>query len=216
MDAHVLPLVDTFLERYGIAAKKDADQVRTILARHLDALLFNVTSLSAIIALMKKHKKVDTKDLPAVLAYLHLQCPLVLPSHTGGQSGGSLPIEYFGGIHGAYNASHLNEGVHTSVTTLESMIRPDHGPNLAERMSGGAASGGHVLAVFSAHTDFVYRYMDSVLAHHGNMSISTNARKELMGVLDRMLGCVAQEVGASTTSKKLHALFTKKRFAVFR
>lgn len=76
MDIQFIPIAKDFLSENEIAI---ADSVNTeelvyALARHFDALVYNITSLAALVAIIQEKKKIQSRDLISAQAYIAHKC----------------------------------------------------------------------------------------------------------------------------------------------
>ncbi|NBX51766.1 hypothetical protein EBT25_17965, partial [bacterium] len=76
MDIHFIPIAKDFLSENEIAI---ADSVNTeelvyVLAKHFDALVYNITSLAALVAIIQEKKKIQPRHLISAQAYIAHKC----------------------------------------------------------------------------------------------------------------------------------------------
>ena len=76
MEIDVLPLAKDFLSKNEIVISDttNPDELIILLAKHIDALLFNIVSLVALVAIIQDQKKIRPKHLISAQAYIAQQC----------------------------------------------------------------------------------------------------------------------------------------------
>ncbi len=76
MEFEVIPLAKDFLStnKISISDSTNLDELINILAKHIDALVFNIVSLAALVAIIQDQKKIDPKHLVSAQAYIAHQC----------------------------------------------------------------------------------------------------------------------------------------------
>jgi hypothetical protein len=76
MEIDVVPLAKDFLSKNEIVISDttNPDELIMVLAKHIDALLFNIVSLVALVAIIQDQKKIQPKHLISAQAYIAQQC----------------------------------------------------------------------------------------------------------------------------------------------
>lgn len=187
-------LVRKFLKTFDIDVKKeDETNVVKTLQDHLEAVIYNVTAIAMVMALLNDTRKIETKHLGEVRRYIASHCPK--PKQKGG-----FPAAYFGAADPNYST--LN-GNGSSVSTVQF-------ENGVARPQIGGAKG------FMYSEKKVATYAKHVLKHH-NAVISHEALKEILAILDTHVACLAHDIAGPTplTLAKLERVMKMKRHAVF-
>jgi hypothetical protein len=76
MEIDVIPLAKDFLSKneISISDTTNPDELIVRLAKHIDALIFNIVSLVALVAIIQDQKKIQPKHLISAQAYIAKQC----------------------------------------------------------------------------------------------------------------------------------------------
>jgi histone H3/H4 len=202
---HHLPstIVRKYIETFGIPLKPGQENaVITVLAHHLEAVVYNVTGIALAIALVNQRATIDASHLKLVRNYIESSCDN--KKKKGGLKGGaSMPSEYFGYKHP--NFSEWNHG-----ETNVSQIRFDEGIARPE------ISGGAVPMSFMTKDKHVKAVIKTFLKHH-EMKIQKGAMQELLAILDVHANCMAEDLHALSplSKKQLDKVMKYKRHAVF-
>lgn len=200
----LVPVVETFLDKQKIEVKTDMPEVVAILIMHIDALIYNVTSVACVMAMLEGKKNIQPHHLSEVRKYIDEKCPL---RHNGG-SPTAFPQQYFSpNAVGNYNAMNA----HVGATQVET-VKFDQG---YARENMGSLSGGGVISILKGDK-VATNFMKKVLEHHGT-KISKTAMPELLHIMDRHLECLANDMKeqGGITKSKLVRIMRLKRHAVF-
>lgn len=198
-------VVNTFIRQHAFHFGKDTSEIEVceLLCKHVDALVFNVTSLASIVVTLYQSKKLDVIHVPSIRQHIVEKCQ---HRHAARQRGGrvTMPSDFFGYNHPNYSTA--NEGSDILGIDLESgsTARPSLGP----QSGGGGAS--------VAQTRFMKTTVQQILSKH-NIRSSREAFKELLSIIDAQLECLAADMRKCEplTVKKLERLLTKKKYFVF-
>lgn len=76
MEIDVVPLVKNFLSKNEITISDTVklDELVEYMAKHFEALIFNITSLAALVAIIQDKKKIIPRHLVSAQAYIAQQC----------------------------------------------------------------------------------------------------------------------------------------------
>ena len=76
MDVHIIPIVNDYLSKNEIVISDNTDVPTLVeqLAKHFDALIYNIVSLAALIASIEDQTKIEPKHLVAAQAYIAYKC----------------------------------------------------------------------------------------------------------------------------------------------
>lgn len=76
MDIQFVPVAKDFLSENEIAISDgvNPDELVNVLARHFDALVYNITSLAALVAIIQDKKKIQSRHLISAQAYIAHKC----------------------------------------------------------------------------------------------------------------------------------------------
>jgi len=76
MDVEFVPLAKNFLAKneVSISDSLQPEELIQALAKHFEALVFNITSLAAMVAIIHNDKKIMPKHLVSAQAYIAYQC----------------------------------------------------------------------------------------------------------------------------------------------
>lgn len=76
MDVNFTPIAKEFIHTHDIQIADNAKQEEIIehLAKHLDALVYNITSLVAFVTMIEDKKKIEPKHLVAAQSYIAHKC----------------------------------------------------------------------------------------------------------------------------------------------
>lgn len=206
--------VTDFLKDHGLTILREEEtrSIRASLAKHMEAVVFNIVSLAAVMAVLKGNKeKISVRHLPKVREYLAARgCGAAAASgdHRTRQRGGTgMPSEYFGYAHPAYQAGNGADGVQAgTIQFAEGLARPAMGP-----MEGGSSH--HSRSAAKA----IREEAEKVARHH-ETAISKTAMSELAGIIHEHLDCLASDLaaaGPALTESKVAKVLALKRHAAF-
>lgn len=215
--------VSHYLEAHDLRILRDeeARDIRATLAKHMEAVVFNVVSLAAVMAVLKGNKeKISTRHLPSVRDYLSARgCAGAAAPAAAAQSGGSamMPSEYFGYAHPAYQAGNAGDGVNTSDIQFAAGIAraamgPQEGGDSRSRSPQGKGSK-HIREA----TKVLREEVEKVARHH-DTAVSKGAMSELVAIIHDHLDCLAADLkaaGAALTESKVAKVLALKRHAAF-
>lgn len=76
MNIRILPIINKYLSKNEVVISDNVDleELVYILAKHIDALVYNIVSVVALIANIEGHKKIQPKHLVAAQAYIAHKC----------------------------------------------------------------------------------------------------------------------------------------------
>jgi len=181
------------------------------LDNHIDAMLYNISSIASVTALLDEKIKIELKHIDFVKKYITKQCSSKNGKNT--QSGGSFPAEYFGYNSGAYTESNYG-GVNTDVvwSGSDAAIRPEL------NMSGG--SGGSLMKNpkdIIGNNTHVSKYMKQVISFN-DVKITKSAMDELLKLVNIHLNCLGNDIKSLNKLKvsSLDKLFKSHKHAVFK
>lgn len=217
----LIPVSEKFIKTYDINISKDAyDEVLPLIVHHMDALIYNVTSIACVMALINGKRKIESSDLAQVMLYISSKClpkkenvSKDAPKNTKGQSGGSVtgfPLEYFNvSLKNSPFVSSPNVGANVSTEKInfeEGYSRDSMGP-----MTGG----GKPLHFMDTNKNAI-QFMKKILKHH-DTKISNEAIPMLMHIMDIHLLCFANDLKSQMplTVTKMNQILKLKRHAVF-
>lgn len=188
-------LVRKFLHTFDIQTKKEDElQIVQMLQDHMESVIYNVTAIAMVMALLNDKRKIETKHLGEVRRYIASHCPL----HK--QKGG-FPASYFGTADPNYSSLNGTGSIVSTIQFENGVARPQ---------IGGTMNG------FMCTEKKIATYAKHVLKHH-NTTISQEALKGILEILDVHVMCLAQDLQGPTplTLKKLSKVMKLKRHAVF-
>lgn len=193
-------LVSAWVDHHAftVSSSNHAD-VHQMLHEHFQALLYNMVSMAAIMALLHDAKRIQPVHMQSLRKYIESQC-------TRGQRGGtSLPSDYFGYPHAAYTAD--GSAPSMQIDFSSGVARPSMGP----AQLGGQA----VVPSLVSKSTWAKTFIKHVLKQR-DTSISKRAAAELMAAADTHLQCLSDDIGgrvlthsllARTLSLKRHRAF---------
>jgi len=214
----LIPVSEKFVKTYDINISKDAyDEVLPLIVHHMDALIYNVTSIACVMALINGKRKIEPSDLRQVMVYISSKC---LPKKENiskggaGQTGGSVtgfPLEYFNvSLKNSPFVTSPNVGANVSTEKInfeQGYSRDSMGP-----MTGGGTKSLH----FMDTNKEAIQFMKKILNHH-DTKISKDAIPMLMHIMDIHLLCFANDLKSQMplTVSKMNQILKLKRHAVF-
>lgn len=169
-----------------------------MMQEHVDAVVQQVVSMAAIIAMLRGKHKIDVSHLPPVRTYVASKCTV---GHRK-VKGGSMPSDFYGYPHPAYSLANANGGVQAStIDWAKQEARPAMGPT----QTGGGGGAHHHTTIQSVLKDL-------------NVSISKSAQEELQKIIDGHVACFIHDVRQATpvTVKKLDKILKMNRHASFK
>jgi hypothetical protein len=205
--------VQKFLETFSIEIKQqDREVVLETLGQHLDAVVYNITSIAVIFTLLKGGVQVQPKHLVDVTNYVMAYCSprsSKSSSQSGGSVGAHMPSDYFGYPHPNYDAANENQGIVMSEVNFQAGIARG-GIN---SLIGGAGPRSRTIAVGDANVKVFVR---SILKLH-NMKISKTALISLLRTVDIHLNCLATDLAHNSpiTKSRIQKVLDKKSHAIF-
>jgi hypothetical protein len=107
------------LDLYNLTLDKpeNKDEIIKILDNHIQAMLYNISSIASVTALLDEKSKIEMKHIDFIKHYITKQCT---KHEKNKQQGGSFPAEYFGYDSGAYT-----EANYGGVNYNDFRIEPD-------------------------------------------------------------------------------------------
>lgn len=193
------------MNTFSITPKKGEEgAVDSMLAKHLEAVIYNITGIAMAIALVNQSFKIETKYLASVRKYIETSCANTA-SKSKQRGGTSMPSDYFGYKHP--NFSEWNAGNQTNV----SEIRFDEG--IARSEMGG---GGHMIS-FMVSQKPAKTAIKAFLKQH-QVTIDREALHELLVIIDAHVNCLANDLKAAAAQlgeKQVAKVMKLKRHAVF-
>lgn len=175
------------------------DKVQSLIEEHTNAVVHQVASMAAVIALLSNKRKIDVSHLSQVKAYVQSKCAVRARGHKGGDA---MPSDFYGYPHPAYSASHANGGVQVStISWANQEARPAQGPQ-----SGGGRP----------KSDRIGGLIKDALKDL-NVQISKGALDELKVIIHGHLACLMNDIHAAApiTVKKLEKILKKSHHAAF-
>lgn len=188
--------------------QEQKESIITTLDNHIEAMMYNIASISAVTALAQDKNKIEGKHIGFVRTYIGHECS---GSGSGSsQSGGAgMPSEFYGYSTGAYSEANAG-GINMSDARfgVGGYIRPA----LDMNMTGGGHSSSLVRENASAK-----RFIKSVLKFNG-VGISKTAFSELMLMIDHHISCLKNDIKKQEplSISKLEKVLARKRHAVFK
>lgn len=203
-----------FTSKFIRNAKPDQEEaISKLLNDHIEALMYNVASIAAVTALVQDKKKIESKHIGFVRAYISEECTASSGRGGGEQRGGSLPSEYFGYSTGAYSPNNAG-GIDMSDAHFGDggYIRP-----ALNTMLGA----GQVIRVTRDNAT-AKRFVKAILKFN-DVAISKNAFDELLHIVDIHINCLMNDINKQSTSNNSHTTLLKvekalelKRHSVFK
>lgn len=194
-----------FIHKHNFKVSKDTKlaELCEVFCKHIDALIFNVSALAALVVLLYRADKLEAKHIPAIMKHILDKCNAKKSVMRGGTV---MASDYYGYNHPAYSAA--NEGSDVLPIDLASglIARPALGPQ-----TGGGAT------VSIAQTKVVKDMVKDILHKH-KLKYSRDAFKSLLSIVDSQMECLAADLRKCEplSVKKVKSLLTKKRYFVFR
>lgn len=74
MEIQAVPMAEEFLTKNKVAISDDRALLVQKIAKHIDALIFNISSLAVMVAMMEDKKKVEPRHLVPAQVYIAQQC----------------------------------------------------------------------------------------------------------------------------------------------
>lgn len=212
----LIQLAEKFVATFHVQiAPKSEKEVIQMIAHHIDALLYNVTSVACVMALIHGKQKIEPKHLEQVMTYITSQCmPQLASAKMRGGSPTGFPSQYFGVPMAAYTPND-RAGAHVSTETVDfasSTARSGMGP----MTGGGRRDRGEIPKVLESNAKAM-AFMHKVLDHH-NTKIGRKATSILLHIMDIHMYCFAQDIAsgqAPVTVSKLSSILKLKRHSVF-
>jgi hypothetical protein len=205
MEKDLLPLAQRIIKEHhiDIAPSADSEAIFQKIAFHIDALVHNVVSTAALVAMMHNESKIDSEHLKPVKIYIESQCM----SKTQQRGGTSMASDFFGYPHPNYSESHENSGVAVSkVDFAQGVARPALSPAQGMFVGGG-----------TYHESKEIKAAAKTLLKSKNVSIGKKAFTELLRIIDSHIHCFANDMKKKCplTVSKLDKILHTKRHAVF-
>lgn len=203
-------LISAWMKEHGWAPKQgDQEGVEKMLNAHFEALLYNIVSVSTVIAKLHGNKTVKSKHMADVRKYIDVTCKGKAGDTGMAQEGGmSMASDYFGYAHPNYSPV-AGEGVSTEQVDFSAGVA---------RAALGAQDGGRPVAPrLAATSQWARHFVRDIMKHHA-MRMDKVATNEVMGMADIHLQCLAGDMGSSVKTlslAKLEKVLAKKRHAVF-
>jgi len=206
MEQDLLPLAKRIIQEHHIDIHPSADShvISTKIAFHIDALVHNVVSTAALVAMLHNDHKIDMVHLKPVKIYIESQC---MAKNTKQRGGTSMPSDFFGYPHPNYSVAHENSGVSVSKVDFGAGIaRPELGPAQGMFVGGGLR-----------HNTTEIKVVAKKLLKSKNVSIGKKALEELIRIIDSHIHCFANDMKEKCplTVNKLEKVLHMKRHAVF-
>lgn len=185
------------------------------LTQSTKTLIHNILSVVSITALIHGTTKIEPKHVQGAIQYITRKCNTrILTAHPQGQKGGQLGIPYVSGVnntmYSAFNGGNESSDTINFDTQLARFGLMVHGNgDQANFMEGGGA-----------RTKISLKWMDHEMksvGEHYRLRMSRTAKAEVLHVIKNYLACLMHDLlkEEPVTSKKVHALLKKKRYAVF-
>lgn len=191
-----------FIRDHAFRVSKDTkdDEICELLCKHIDALVFNVTSLASIVVTLYQSKKLDLIHMPAIRKHIVDKCQSKKRTMEGGRV--TMPSDFFGYNHPNYSPANVGEDV-LAIDLNGTVARPALGPQ-----SGGG--------VRHRQSDMMKPFIKDLMRKH-NLVASRAAFSEILAIIDAHLECLAADLKKCEplTVKKVESLFSKKRYFVF-
>lgn len=207
----LLSLTTTYLHTFHVLVKpKDHDKVHDTLAAHLDAVIYNITSIAILFTLLKGKTRVEPKHLADVMSYISTSCPMSNSKGGRGQHGGtSMASDYFGYPHPNYSAGNATQGVTMSEVDFDAGIARAG----IESQLGGSGPRPVLLAT---HDKDAKAFARSILKLH-KIRVSKSTFEELMRIIDIHMNCLGRDLEAASplSLSKLEKILSLKRHSVF-
>lgn len=190
----------------GVKRQEEADEIFELFGEHLEAVIYNIVSVSVMLTMLQGGNKVAPEYMGMVRKYIQTSCDV---SKKGGMTGGmSMASDYFGYSHPAYSAGNAESGTLNmgSVQFGDGIARQALGPQ------AGGGSGPHPwIRNGPAHT-----FLKKVLSYQ-NMKASSAGMTELQFLINAHIDCVGRDLSAQCplTIAKLRKVFALKRHAIF-
>jgi hypothetical protein len=207
MPHQIATLAREFVRAFALRLKEGEEgDVTARIGDHLEAVLYNVTSVSVIFALLQGATKIERCHLGDVAKYITAACPAG-PQRGGGDT--SMPSDYFGYPHPAYDAGHAGEGAAMAQVQFDAGVAR---AGLDSQLGGAEGR----LRLVASHSAEAKRFVKTVLAIH-DMKISKTGLALLLRIVDIHLNCFAGDLAkhAPLTPAKLARVVALKRHAVF-
>jgi hypothetical protein len=192
-----------FVKDFKLQSKDGEEgKIVELVAKHLDALVFNVVSLAAVVVMLYDERKIEPKHLVSVRAYIASKCD----SKRSMSGGTSMASDFYGYDHPAYNVKHAGDGVVVSQVDWSREIRPAMGPTI-----GGGSAASVMQGSKNARKTINHTFK------HYHTKVSKTAMKELLDILDHHLVCFAHDLKSegTLTVKKVEKVLKLKRHSVF-
>jgi hypothetical protein len=203
-------------------AQIDAEKnVKDLLEKHIEALLYNVASLACVLTIASGKTKTELSHIVEMQSLIMSKCSVVKKTHkkiTGQHGGTSMPAEYFGYSTGAYAAGNAgNETVVSDIQFGQGLARGAIDSSFNGQSGGSSAGGAAVPWHISKTCRSVNKHIGSVFKNN-DVKFSKVAMNELLKVVDIHLTCLGNDLKKHeplTMSKTIRVL-DLKRNAIFR
>jgi hypothetical protein len=208
--------MDHFWKSSSLKWKTTEDKQSSIetLVKSTKALIHNILSVISITALIHGTTKIEPKHVQGALQYITRKCNTRILTHPPMQKGGQLGIPYVAGVdnsmYSAFNGGMESSDTINFDTQLARFGLMIHGSQ-ANFMEGGG-NGSRV----KVSLKWIDESMKSIGEHY-RLKMSRTAKAEIHHLIKYYLACLMHDLlkEEPVTSKKVHTLLKKKRYAVF-
>ena len=185
------------------------DEVLNILDNHIQAMLYNISSIASVTALLDEKNKIEMKHVDFIKHYITKQCSKNVKNNGHTQKGGSFPAEYFGYDSGAYT-----EANYGGVNYTDSVW---NGADAAIRQAIPMTGGSSQIKDIISNNKEVAKYMKTVIAYN-DVKVSKSALSEILKLVNIHLNCIGDDLQKYEKIKPslLDKVFKNKKHAVFK
>jgi len=194
-------IASAFIKHHNIKVSSDADHhaINKMVGNHIDALIFNVASLAALVATLYDSKKLEKAHLAPVRAYITTKCDKPMkPSMKGGIS---MASDFYGYNHPAYSPEHKGSDMLT-IDLGSGTLRPQIG-------------GGSEVGVLENSKAALKRTRE-IFKHH-EVRVKPDVFTEVVRIMDFHMRCLSHDLQQvqPLTEKRVAKVMKLKRHAVF-
>lgn len=207
------PIITKFIDHFNISIKSDS--VRQHLKQHISQMIFNITSLSAIITLTNHKEIIGNSDINEVYKLLNKKLSKKM------KGGEGMPSDFYGYSRAGTVYTEANEGIGaTKVSQINwatGIARPSQGPDdkeIAKLQSGGGSAPTDVK--FTKSSKKVKEMINKIISTNYIVKLPSSNMKYLLNIVDNYLIKLGIYMKDKTiTEEKFKKLIKLKQFSIF-
>lgn len=199
------PVISKFLTNFNITLRDN--NVKSLLQKHINQMIFNITSLSAITALTNNKDSISKSDVDEVYKILNKKLSKKM------KGGVSMPSDFFGYSRAGTTYTEGNESVGiVNVSKIDfagGIARPSQGP---VEQSGGASS----QIIFTKSSKYIKQYINKIISTNYIVKLPSKNIKYILSLIDFYLNKLGLIMKDKTISEdKFKKLIKNKQLSIF-